>query len=63
MAADQGAGGLVHHASDDLTDALEQAVSTLQDDDLLLAGHDRELTIDHIHNLTSEGPRWPAAVF
>lgn len=62
MAADHGGSGLVHHASDDLADALEQAVSTLQDDDLLAAGQDRELTLDHIHNLTSEACRLPAAV-
>jgi hypothetical protein len=51
MAAEQ---GLAHRGSDDLADALELAMSTMREDDLLMAGGGQELTIDHIHNLSSE---------
>lgn len=47
---------LGHRGSEDFADMLEQAVSTLHDDDLLLGGSGggTELTIEHIHNLSSE---------
>ena len=45
------------HGSADFSDALELAVSAVQDEDLLLVGDSggaNELTIDHIHALSSE---------
>ena len=42
----------------DMADALEQAVSAVHDDDLLLVGGGaNELTIDQIHSLSSKAGR------
>ncbi|PSC73609.1 aldo-keto reductase-like [Micractinium conductrix] len=51
--ATPGAAPLGHRGSDDFADALEAAMSTMHDDDMLLSGGTGELTIDNIHNLTT----------
>lgn len=51
--------GLGHRGSDDLTSQLDAAISSVRDEDLLLQGG--ALSIDNIHNLSSEWRRWRTA--
>ena len=52
--------GLGHRGSDDLTLQLDAAISAVRDEDLLQGGV-QELTLDNIHNLSSERRGFRAA--